>query len=83
MSDSSKAKQFLIFNCLVVISGWVEHEIILMTRGLIWSLVYMHNLHPVQILLPGTKLHTGVNLHPLKKRSYVNKLCSYVIGFAL
>ena len=34
-------------------------------------------------LLPGAKLHPGVNLNPLMKRSYVNKLCSYVIGFAL
>ena len=38
----------------------------------------MHNLHPGANLLPGAKLHPGVNLHPLIKRSYVNKLCSYI-----
>ena len=43
----------------------------------------MHNLHPGANLLPGAKLHPGVNLHPFMKRSYVNKLCIYVIGFAL
>ena len=31
----------------------------------IYSLVYMHNLHPGANLLPGAKLHPGVNLHPL------------------
>ena len=44
--------------------------------------LYAH-LHPGANLLPVAKLHPGVNLHLLMKRSYVNKLCSYVIGFAL
>ena len=51
--------------------------------GCFLSLVYMHNLHPGANLLPVAELHPGVNLHPLMLRSYVNKLCSYVIGFAL
>ena len=60
--------------------------LVLAQGELLWSilrLVYMHNLQPGSNLLPGAQLHQGVNLHPLMKRSYVNKLCSYVIGFAL
>ena len=43
----------------------------------------MHNLHPGANLLPGAKLHPRVKMHSLMLRSYVNKLCSYVIGFTL
>ena len=53
------------------------------TKPRMLSLVYMHKLHPGANLLPGAKLHPGVNLLPLMQRSYVNKLFSYVIGFAL
>ena len=31
----------------------------------VYSLVYMHNLHPDADILPDAKLHLGVNLHPL------------------
>ena len=68
---------------------FVRNQIIFMlSKGFVniktvLSLVYMHNLHPGANLLPGAKLQPGINLHPLMQRSYVNKLCSYVIKFAL
>ena len=53
------------------------------TEFLHLSLVYLHNLHPVQIT-PGCKITPGSKFAPpYVLRSYVNKLCSYAIGFAL